>query len=189
MLFVSSLNTKLSFCCPSLRTVSELDTRYRAYHSRPRKNRRKAGRFLPYQAIYAVYGLAQPPDSRTYSAEVTSSLSNLPHHRRLRPCGRSAIILHPPVCVKWFFKNIWQIFAPSGGFLCSICKGEGISPPPAVRSSPTAESHPPDRGTGCSDTCSPVGQRRYKFPQHPAATRHCPGPSPRRSGSPPPAPQ
>ena len=36
-------------------------------------------------AIYAMQQIPQPPDSRTYSAEVTSFLSNLPHHRRLRP--------------------------------------------------------------------------------------------------------
>ena len=68
------------------------------------------GRFLPYPAIYAVYKLAQPPDSRTYSAEVTSFLSNLPHHRRLRPIRRPVIIQHPPVCVKRFCKKILADF-------------------------------------------------------------------------------
>ena len=68
------------------------------------------GRFLPYPAIYAVYKLAQPPDSRTYSAEVTSFLSNLPHHRRLRPLRRPVIIQHTAVCVKRFCKKILADF-------------------------------------------------------------------------------
>ena len=44
-----------------LRTVSGLCTRFRAYHSQPRKNRLTWAGFLR-RAIYAVCGLAQPPD-------------------------------------------------------------------------------------------------------------------------------
>ena len=48
----------------------------------------------------------QPPDSRTYSAEVTSFPSNLPHHRRLRPNRRLIMIQqHPRVCQAYFFKK------------------------------------------------------------------------------------
>ena len=48
----------------------------------------------------------QPPDSRTYSAEVTSLPSNLPHHRRLRPNRRLIMIQqHPRVCQAYFFKK------------------------------------------------------------------------------------
>ena len=35
--------------------------------------------------IRQAHGISQPPDQRTYSVEVTSFLSNLLHHRRLRP--------------------------------------------------------------------------------------------------------
>ena len=90
------------------------------------------GRFLPYPAIYAVYKLAQPPDSRTYSAEVTSFLSNLPHHRRLRPIRRPVIIQHPPVCVKRFCKKILADFPgfPNAGHtpLCGFFRKRAKAP-------------------------------------------------------------
>ena len=68
------------------------------------------GRFPSRQTIYAVARSSQPPDYRTYSAEVTSFLSNLPHHRRLRPNRRLAIIQqHPRVC-QALFKNFLPLF-------------------------------------------------------------------------------
>ena len=88
------------------------------------------GRFLPYPAIYAVYKLAQPPDSRTYSAEVTSFLSNLPHHRRLRPFRRSVIIQHPPVCVKRFCKKILADFPGFSNAALWVFQKTRESPPP-----------------------------------------------------------
>ena len=48
-------------------------------------NHREPAVALTPPAIYAERLIPQPPDQRTYSAEVTSLLSNLPHHRRLRP--------------------------------------------------------------------------------------------------------
>ena len=49
--------------------------------------------------------IPQPPDSRTYSAEVTSSPSNLPHHRR---CAFHALAYNttsPPKCQEKMRKN------------------------------------------------------------------------------------
>ena len=57
--------------------------------------------------------LSRPILARTYSAEVTGSRRNLPHHRRLRPQRRSAIIQHQAVCVKWFFKIFFHFFLPA----------------------------------------------------------------------------
>lgn len=56
-------------------------------------------------AIYAMQQVPQPPDSRTYSAEVTSFRSNLPHHRRLRPFKRPFIIQQIPRSVNCFLKR------------------------------------------------------------------------------------
>ena len=71
------------------------------------KNRQeKAGRFH-HARRYTRCTVSQPPDQRTYSAEVTSFLSNLPHHRRLRPHRRSIIIL----CNHEKVKHIFLFFA------------------------------------------------------------------------------
>ena len=163
-------------------------TRFRAYHSRPRKNRRIDRPVLSVPAIYA--GLAQPPDSRTYSAEVTSFLSNLPHHRRLRPLRRPVIIQHTAVCVKRFSKKIladFPEFAEDG--LWIFQKHEETPPrgpllterPP----SPAAGSRPPGTAAGCtqshlSPTCqaaAPVRSLTAKY--RPSAAIH-------RRGTPPP---
>ncbi len=57
-------------------------------------------------------GLSQPPDYRTYSAEVTGFRRNLPHHRRLRLFRRPVIIQHSAVCVKPFFEKFSADFLP-----------------------------------------------------------------------------
>ena len=64
---------------------------------------------------------SQPPDYRTYSAEVTGLHRNLPHHRRLRPHRRFAIIQqHPRVCQGYFqifsaelcqFSRVFRLFS------------------------------------------------------------------------------
>ena len=59
----------------------------------------------------------QPPDSRTYSVEVTSRTSNLLHHRRLRLFKRLLIIQHLTVCVNSFFKYFFTFFVVFQGFL------------------------------------------------------------------------
>ena len=65
------------------------------------------------RTIYAVARNSQPPDCRTYSAEVTSFPSNLLHHRRLRPYRRSAIIQqHTRVC-QGISQNFFVIFCPT----------------------------------------------------------------------------
>ena len=53
----------------------------------------------------------QPPDDRTYSAEVTSFPSNLPHHRSARavfPYTRSIMIPPCSPFVKHFFRIIYK---------------------------------------------------------------------------------
>ena len=47
----------------------------------------------------------QPPDSRTYSTEVTSFRSNLPYHRRLRSFTRSIIIQQKGLSVNDFYNE------------------------------------------------------------------------------------
>ena len=111
-----------------LRTVSDFIHAFVRITPGHEKTGAKTGRFSPYRAIYAVYGLAQPPDCRTYSAEVTSFLSNLPHHRRVRPFRRSVIIQHCAVCVKPFFQNFWWIFEGMGRLLCAFC-GKSVGRP------------------------------------------------------------
>lgn len=69
--------------CPcvfaTLRTVGISDTLYRAYHSECMKKTGVASRFpLSVPAIYAMQQSSQPPDPRTYSAEVTSSSEQSP---------------------------------------------------------------------------------------------------------------
>ena len=97
--------------CPcvfaTLRTVGISDTLYRAYHSGCMKKTGKQSRFsLPVPAIYAMQRSSQPPDPRTYSAEVTSFRSNLPHHRRLRaPIARLTIILQLVTKVNSFLER------------------------------------------------------------------------------------
>ena len=79
-----------------------------------KKNGRRKADQPPAAAIYAAQTeAAQPPDDRTYSAEVTSFLSNLLHHRSARiiiPYTRP-IILAPISCfVKNFFRKNHKIF-------------------------------------------------------------------------------
>ena len=78
------------------------------------KNGRRKADLSPAAAIYAALTEAvQPPDDRTYSAEVTGSRRNLLHHRSARaefPYTRSIMI--PPFCqfVKWIFRKNHKIF-------------------------------------------------------------------------------
>ena len=59
-------------------------------------------------AIYAMQQISQPPDSRTYSAEVTGLRRNLLHHRRLRPSERLIILLQNPPSCQPFFRKLRQ---------------------------------------------------------------------------------
>ena len=96
----------------SLRTVRALSCYHAFVRITPghKKTGMMTGRFPSCQTIYAVARSSQPPDYRTYSAEVTSFLSNLPHHRRLRPSRRLVIIQqHRRVC-QAFFKNFFVVF-------------------------------------------------------------------------------
>ena len=80
----SSLNFVLSLrrCLGTVRTVC---SRLRAYHSRPRKMADARPTFpLPQRYTQRKTEAVQPPDDRTYSAEVTSFPSNLLHHRSAR---------------------------------------------------------------------------------------------------------
>ena len=80
-------------------------------HSRPVLS--LPGRYTPW------HGSLSRPIIRTYSAEVTSSLSNLPHHRRLCPYRHLVMIQqHPRVCQAHFFKK--PTFLPESA-LCSLC--------------------------------------------------------------------
>ena len=67
-------------------------------------------------AIYAgASRIVQPPDDRTYSAEVTAKRRNLPHHRSARavfPYTRPIMIPPGTYFVKYFF----VIDAP-----CAVC--------------------------------------------------------------------
>ena len=58
--------------------------------------------------------ILQPPDSRTYSAEVTGLHRNLPHHRRLRPFRRSYILLQILPCVNHFLLPHGEAFPTKG---------------------------------------------------------------------------
>ena len=74
-------------------------------------------------AIYAMQQISQPPDSRTYSAEVTGLRRNLPHHRRLRPFERLIILLHNPRSVNYFFRKLCQKISsknPPRFFACFV---------------------------------------------------------------------
>ena len=79
-------------------------------------------------AIYAgATEAVQPPDDRTYSAEVTSFPSNLPHHRNALFCVFRKIRRFPlhalhyyttpkTICQALFFKNSEQITKSSRHF-------------------------------------------------------------------------
>ena len=121
---VSSLNhTKLTLCLAvALRTVRAASTlpcvslpgTKKPAHSRPVLS--LPGRYTPW------HGSLSRPIIRTYSAEVTSSLSNLPHHRRLCPYRHLVMIQqHPRVCQAHFFKK--PTFLPESA-LCSLCPGK-----------------------------------------------------------------
>ena len=88
-------------------------SRFRAYHSMPRKmaDARPTFPLAAQRYTQAQTKAVQPPDDRTYSAEVTSFPSNLPHHRSARaefPYTRSIMI--PPFSpfVKHFFRIIYK---------------------------------------------------------------------------------
>lgn len=100
-----------------------------------------AGRYTP-----CTDSLSRPI-KRTYSAEVTSSLSNLPHHRRLRLFKRPVIILHPPVCVKGFSKKIHPFFRDFLLALWCFCKkwSRGAAPTPNLAYGPVSSTRRPER--------------------------------------------
>ena len=76
---------------------------------RAKKNGRRKADLSPAAAIYAALTEAvQPPDDRTYSAEVTSFSSNLLHHRSARaefPYTRSIMLPRFSLFVKGKFRE------------------------------------------------------------------------------------
>ena len=104
---MSFLGTVETFSC----------TLNRAYHSTCMKNGRLVPALPPMERRYTPHTcLPQPPDDRTYSAEVTVFRRNLLHHRSARsliPNSRSLIIIHRAVNVKHyfgFFHNFFENF-------------------------------------------------------------------------------
>ena len=81
---------------------------------RTKKNGRHEADLSPAAAIYAAQTEAvQPPDDRTYSAEVTSFPSNLLHHRSARaefPYTRPIILPPLPSFVKYNFRKNHKSF-------------------------------------------------------------------------------
>ena len=79
---------------------------------RGKKNGRRKADLSPAAAIYAAQAEAvQPPDDRTYSAEVTVFRRNLLHHRSARAeCPYTCSIMIPcfPLFVKHFFANFFR---------------------------------------------------------------------------------
>ena len=68
-----------------LGTVEPICSRRRAYHSWPRKMADARPTLSPGRSdIRSAYRTVQPPDDRTYSAEVTVFRRNLLHHRSAR---------------------------------------------------------------------------------------------------------
>ena len=87
-----------TFSCVSLRGMKETGV--------------QAGRFHPATAIYAVpRSFSRPILARTYSAEVTSLLSNLPHHRIDPLTGTFVSYINTAVCVKDFLKYFSPFFS------------------------------------------------------------------------------
>ena len=85
----------------------------------------QAGRFHPATAIYAVpRSFSRPILARTYSVEVTSFLSNLPHHRSC-PLNRDSSMIHqhPRVCQGVFSKNFARFHGVSCGCFGDVDKG------------------------------------------------------------------
>ena len=104
---MSFLGTVETFSC----------TLNRAYHSTCMKNGRLVPALPPMERRYTPHTcLPQPPDDRTYSAEVTVFRRNLLHHRSARsliPNSRLLIIIHRAVNVKHyfgFFHNFFENF-------------------------------------------------------------------------------
>ena len=101
----------------------------------------QAGRFHPATAIYAVpRSFSRPILARTYSVEVTSFLSNLPHHRSC-PLNRDSSMIHqhPRVCQGVFSKN----FARFHGVSCGCFGNVGNVTFCADRKSPKNRWGPP----------------------------------------------
>ena len=85
----------------------------------------QAGRFHPATAIYAVpRSFSRPILARTYSVEVTSFLSNLPHHRSC-PLNRDSSMIHqhPRVCQGVFSKNFARFHGVSCGCFGNVDRG------------------------------------------------------------------
>ena len=96
-------------------------------------------------AIYAsAHKAVQPPDDRTYSAEVTAIRRNLPHHRSARAVfPRTRLIMIPPEkgfvkknfrenhkdCMNFSY-NLRHTFFNGVGFKFS-CRGESLTRPSA----------------------------------------------------------
>src|SRR5699024_7973154 len=88
----------------------------------------QAGRFHPTTAIYAVpRSFSRPILARTYSAEVPSLLSNLPHHR-IAPLQGLWYHTSTPPCVSRTFSNFFGKFPV--GFAPLFCRH--IPSPPGM---------------------------------------------------------
>ena len=92
------------------------------------------GRFYPFAAIYAVTESLSRPILRTYSAEVTSQASNLPHHRTCAHTGARLLYNTWRMKVKAFLLYFFTIPTPpcveslvdiSGAFCYNtiVCRG------------------------------------------------------------------
>ena len=91
---------------------------------------------LPQRYTQRKTEAVQPPDDRTYSAEVTVFQRNLPHHRSARaefPYTRPIIIPLKPLFVKQYFRKNHKIFnvfsALSENLKHRKMQGEGHDPP------------------------------------------------------------
>ena len=106
-----------------LGTVELFCSRRRAYHSRPWKMADARPTFpLPQRYTQRKTEAVQPPDDRTYSAEVTVFQRNLPHHRSTRIVSLHTLDYDTtlfPFCQEEFL-----FFSQS--FLCIFVHSDGV---------------------------------------------------------------
>ena len=127
---------------------------------------------LPQRYTQRKTEAVQPPDDRTYSAEVTGFRRNLLHHRSARavfPYTRSIMIPPFPPFVKHIFRNNHKICKEfSSIFPVSFCsfpkrKREGQGPPVLFFRAPVGEALEPPV-TGCDIATRLRGMRVLRRP-------------------------
>ena len=129
----------------------------------------QAGRFHPTTAIYAVpRSFSRPILARTYSVEVTSFLSNLPHHRSC-PLNRDSSMIHqhPRVCQGVFSKN----FARFHGVSCGCFGDVGNVTFCADRKSPKNRWGPPSMSAYAERALIGVGPQDPVYGGRPPVSR------------------